>query len=58
MKFPDLGCIEDWSIEGHGDAGFKSLPDKLSSCGGRVVLVRSVKTGAACVVSWRVRWFI
>ena len=55
MKFPDLGSFKDWSIEGHGDAGFKSLPDKMSSCGGRVALVRNVKTGAACVVSWRSR---
>ena len=53
MKFPNLGDIKDWSIDGFGDAGHRSLPDKISSCGGRVMIIRNVKTGAACVVSWR-----
>ena len=53
MKFIDLGPVVDWMIEGHGDAGYKSLPDKVSSCGGQVISVKNKTTGAQCVVSWR-----
>ena len=53
MKFIDIGPVCDWIIEGHGDAGYKSLPDKVSSCGGQVISVKNKTTGAQCVVSWR-----
>ena len=53
MKFIDIGPVCDWMIEGHGDAGYKSLPDKVSSCGGQVISVKNKTTGAQCVVSWR-----
>ena len=43
MIFPGLGSPDDWSIEGYGNAGFKSLPDKISSCEGRVVLIKKRK---------------
>ena len=33
MKFVDLGPVEEWILQGFGVAGFKSLPDKTSSCG-------------------------
>ena len=39
MFFPDLGDIEEWSVVGYGDTGIKSLPDKMSSCGGQVVMI-------------------
>ena len=55
IKFQDLGSPEDWFVEGHGDAGFKSLLDGVSSCGGQVVLVGNKKTGVYSVVSWRSR---
>ena len=55
MMFPDLGNIKEWTISGYGDAGFRSLPDKTSSCGGQVVVIKNRETGAACVVSWRSR---
>ena len=35
MKVIDIGPVEDWKIVGHGDAGYRSLPDKVSSCGGQ-----------------------
>ena len=53
MKFVDLGPIEEWSLEGYGDAGFKSLPDKTSSCGGHVILLRNTSKGVSCVLNWR-----
>lgn len=55
MKFSILGRIEDWKIEGHGDAGYKSLPDKVSSCGGQVIVVRDTQSNASCVLNWRGR---
>ena len=55
MKFPNLGHVEDWTLEGHGDAGYKSLPDKISSCGGQVVMICNKKKELKCVVSWRCR---
>ena len=53
MTFPDLGNISNWVMEGFGDAGFKSLPDQMSSCGGKVILLKNKVSGAACIVSWR-----
>ena len=53
MKFQDLGSIVDWRIDGHGDAGYRSLPDKVSSCGSQVILITNKKTQMQCVVSWR-----
>ena len=53
MFFPDLGSIEQWVVAGYGDAGIKSLPDKLSSCGGTVVLLVNETTSKACVLGWK-----
>ena len=53
MKVIDIGPVEDWKIVGHGDAGYRSLPDKVSSCGGQVISVENQKTKAQCVVSWK-----
>ena len=53
MKFADLGDPSKWSIVGYGDAGYKSLPDKVSSCGGHVVLLCNKDTKLSCVVSWK-----
>ena len=53
MRFRNLGEISDWTLQGYGDAGFKSLPDKTSSCGGQVVLVCNKKRGLACVLDWK-----
>ena len=53
MKFPNLGPVADWTLQGYGDAGFKNLPDKISSCGGQVVAISNKKMGLKCVISWR-----
>ena len=55
MKFVHLGTIEQWSLVGHGDAGYKSLPDKVSSSGGHVILICNKTKGLSCVVNWRSR---
>ena len=53
MFFPDLGDIKSWRFVGYGDAGFKSLPDKLSSVGGHVVLLVNEDKATACTLNWR-----
>jgi hypothetical protein len=54
MKFPKLGDVSSWVIEAFGDAGHRSLPDGVSSCGGQVVVIRD-DSNNACVLSWRGR---
>ena len=53
MCFPDLGDIKEWNVDAYGDAGYKSLPDKMSSCGGRAILMTYTKMKTSCQVSWR-----
>ena len=53
MVFPKMGSVSEWTFVGYGDAGIKSMPDKLSSCGGQVVLVANEKKGVGCVLNWR-----
>ena len=55
MKFPALGNISNWIMEVYADAGFRSLPDGVSSCGGQVVVMRDASSNNACVLSWRGR---
>ena len=55
MKFVDLGPMKEWSLYGFGDAGYKSLPDKTSSCGGQVILLCNKKRGIACVLDWKTK---
>ena len=59
MKFVDLGSVDDWVLEGYGDAGFKSLPDKLSSCCGYVILLTNKKTEMSSILDYSIlfsRW--
>ena len=53
MKFVKLGSLENWVLEAYGDAGFKSLPDKVSSCSGSVLLLTNSATKSASVLSWK-----
>ena len=53
MFFGDLGPIYEWRLEGHADAGHKSLPDQISSCGGFVILISNPKQKVKSVVTWR-----
>ena len=53
MTFPDLGEVKDWVFIGHGDAGIKSLPDKISSVGGAVVMLANKNTDRVCLLSWK-----
>ena len=53
MCFPNVGDIEDWTFVGYADAGIKSMPDKISSVGGQVILIANNKKQVACVLSWR-----
>ena len=53
MKFVPLGPVDEWVLEGYGDAGHKSLPDKLSSACGYVLILRNKVTNTASVLSWK-----
>ena len=53
MKYPNMGNVEDWVLIGFGDAGIKSMPDKMTSIGGLVVLIYNRVTHATAVLSWR-----
>ena len=53
MFFPDLGETSEWSLVGYSDAGIKSMPDKLTSVGGQVVLLVNEEKQCACVLNWR-----
>ena len=43
--------IDDWVLVGYGDAGVKSMPDKITSVGGYVVMLCNTKTNKCCVLS-------
>ena len=53
MFFPNLGDVEDWYLVGYGDAGVRSMPDKINSVGGQVILLVNPKKNKACVLNWR-----
>ena len=53
MKFIDLGSVGDRVLEGYGDAGFKSLPNKLSSCCGYVILLTNKKMDRSSILDWK-----
>ena len=53
MFFPRLGSLSELTFVGYGDAGIKSMPDKLSSVGGQVILLSDNSKGLACVLNWR-----
>ena len=52
MKITALGKIDDLKIEGWGDAGYKSLPDKVSNCGGQVIMSKDMRKDVSVVISW------
>ena len=51
MVFSDLGSVEDWVMVGHGDAGIKSMPDKVTLVGGHVVMIWKSKQIRRKVIS-------
>ena len=53
MFFPNLGCLDEWSIVGYSDAGIRNMPDRLSSVGGQVILLVNGNKNVACVLNWR-----
>ena len=53
MFFPRLGSLTTLTFVGYGDAGIRSLPDKLSSVGGQVILLADCSRELACVLNWR-----
>ena len=55
MMFPNLGSPNEWTIQAYGDGAHKSMPDKVGSSGGQVILLVNNEKDTRCVVSWRSR---
>ena len=55
MKFANLGSSKEWTIQAYGDGVHKSMPDKVGSSGGQVILLVNKEKDTGCVVSWRSR---
>ena len=53
MFFPNLGDVGNWVLVGYSDAGVKSMPDKVTSVGGQVVMLVNEHKQLACVLNWR-----
>ena len=53
MYFPNLGDIKDWTVEAYRDAGFRCLPDGVSSVRGWVMVETNRKKKTLCLVGWR-----
>ena len=53
MTYNDLGNLEDWVIVIYSDASLKKMPDTVSSCGGRVILMVNKVTNKAAVLTWK-----
>ena len=52
LKYPDMGNVEDWILLGFGDAGIRSMTDKVTSVGGKIILLCNRKTGNAAALNW------
>ena len=56
MRFSNLGInLQDWLLVGFGNAGVKSMPDKITSVGGHVKFLCDTKTNQCCVLGWKSR---
>ena len=53
MRYPNMGEVNEWVLVGFGDAGIKSMPDKMTSISGQVILLCNKVTGATAVLNWR-----
>ena len=51
VRFPKLGNSEDIVILAYGDGAFASLPDHVSSCGGRLILAVG-DNGVSAPLGW------
>ena len=47
--------MNEWVLVGQGDAGIKSMSDKLTSVGGQVLMMVNRRTNKTCVLGWRSR---
>ena len=45
--------MDDWVLVAHSDAAVKSMPDKITSVGGHVVLMCNRKSSQACILQWK-----
>ena len=55
MIYPSMGSMKNWIIVGFADASVHSMPDRVGSVGGQVILMANKETERACVLGWRSR---
>ena len=53
MVFRNPGDFKQWVICGHSDAGIRSMPDKVTSVSGHVIMLCNSMTNISCVLSWK-----
>ena len=53
MVFRNPGKFEEWFLCGHSDAGIKSMPDKVTSVSGHVIMLCNSMQNICCVLSWK-----
>jgi hypothetical protein len=53
MIYRNLNNMDDWIIVVYSDASLKKMPDTVSSCGARVVLLVNKQTSSAAVLMWK-----
>ena len=55
IMYTAFGLLEELVLIGHGDAGVKSMPDRLTSVAGQVVILQNKKSHHSCVLGWKVK---
>ena len=53
MCFPNMGKLEDWIFLNYSDGSLKSMPNKITSTDGHVLILANIKTNKATVFSLR-----
>ena len=53
MVYKNMGNIKDWVVVVYSDASLKKMPDTVSSCGARVIVLVNKKTDVAAVLMWK-----
>ena len=53
MCFPNMGKLEDWIFLNYSDGSLKSMPNKITSTDGHVLILANIKTNKATVLDWK-----
>ena len=53
MVFKNPGKFDEWILCGHSDAGIKSMPDKVTSVSGHVIMLCNSIRNICCMLNWK-----